>query len=150
MAGVNKVIIVGNLGADPEIRSFENGAKRARLSIATTEYYTDRNSGQRNEITEWHNVILWRGLADTAEKYLRKGMQVYIEGKLRTRSWQDQNGQNRYTTEVVADIMNILGRKADSPQAAEPQVQTAPETATQSSSPSSNAPVSEEDNDLPF
>ena len=86
MAGVNKVILVGNLGRDPEIRTLESGVKVARFSIATTESYNDRNTGQRVDQTEWHNVVLWRGLAEIAEKYLRKGNQVYIEGKLQTRS----------------------------------------------------------------
>ena len=92
MAGsVNKVILVGNLGADPEVRALEGGVTLARLSIATTETYTDRNSGEKISNTEWHRVVLWRGLASIAEKYLRKGSQVYVEGKLKTRSYEDEN-----------------------------------------------------------
>ena len=108
MAGVNKVILVGNLGRDPEIRTLESGVKVARFSLATTESYNDRNTGQRVDQTEWHNIVLWRGLADIAEKYLRKGNQVYIEGKLQTRAWDDRDGNKRYTTEIVAQNMQML------------------------------------------
>ena len=103
MAGsVNKVILVGNLGADPEVRSFENGGKVCNLRIATSENWKDRNSGERKERTEWHSVAIFsEPLARIAEQYLRKGSKVYIEGKLETRKWQDQSGQDRYTTEVV-------------------------------------------------
>ena len=103
MAGsVNKVILVGNLGADPEVRSFQNGGKVCNLRIATSESWKDRNSGERQERTEWHSVAIFsEGLAGVAERFLRKGSKVYIEGQLRTRKWQDQNGQDRYSTEVV-------------------------------------------------
>ena len=111
MAGsVNKVILIGNLGRDPEIRYLESGVGVARFSIATSESYTDKNTGERREITDWHNIVLWRGLAKITEKYLKKGMKVYIEGKLKTRSWQDENNQTRYTTEIVADNMTMLSR----------------------------------------
>ncbi len=113
MAGVNKVILVGNLGKDPEVRHLENGASVANFSIATTETYKDRTTGERKDQTEWHNIVLWRGLAEVAEKYLKKGSQVYIEGKLRTRSWE-KDGITRYTTEVVGDNMTMLGGKSDS------------------------------------
>jgi single-strand DNA-binding protein len=112
MAGVNKVILVGNLGKDPEVRHLENGAVVANFSVATSESYKDKN-GERQTQTEWHNVVLWRGLAEIAEKYLKKGNQVYIEGKLRTRSWDDKDGVTRYTTEVVGDNMTMLGSKSD-------------------------------------
>jgi single-strand DNA-binding protein len=108
MAGVNKVILVGNLGKDPEVRYLENGAVVANFPIATSESYKDRTTGERKEQTEWHNIVLWRGLAEVAEKYLKKGNQVYIEGKLRTRSWE-KDGVTRYTTEVVGDNMTMLG-----------------------------------------
>ncbi|MBO9576447.1 MAG: single-stranded DNA-binding protein [Sphingobium sp.] len=103
MAGsVNKVIIVGNLGADPEIKSFSNGGRIANLRIATSENWTDRASGEKRERTEWHSVVVnGDGLVGVVERYLRKGKKIYIEGSLRTRKWQDQNGQDRYTTEVV-------------------------------------------------
>ena len=109
MAGINKVILVGNLGQNPEMRYTPNGIAVCSLRMATSESYTDRASGERVTTTEWHNVVLWRGLAETAGKYLKTGSQVYIEGKLKTRQWQDQQGQNRYTTEVVADVMQLLG-----------------------------------------
>ena len=103
MAGsVNKVILVGNLGRDPESRSFQNGGKVVNLRIATSENWKDRNTGERKEKTEWHSVAIFsEGLANIAERYLRKGSKVYIEGQLQTRKWQDQNGQDRYSTEVV-------------------------------------------------
>jgi single-strand DNA-binding protein len=113
MAGVNKVILVGNLGKDPEVRYLEGGTAVANFSLATTEAYKDR-TGRRVEQTEWHNIVVWRGLAEIAEKYLKKGMQVYIEGKIRTRSWDDKDGNKRYTTEIVADNMTMLSRKDDS------------------------------------
>ena len=103
MAGsVNKVILVGNLGADPEVKSFSNGGRICNIRIATSDNWTDRQSGERRERTEWHNVVIRSdGLIGIAEKYLRKGKKVYIEGSLQTRKWQDQNGQDRYSTEVV-------------------------------------------------
>lgn len=107
MAGVNKVILVGNLGKDPEIMTFENGVKRAAVSVATTESYKDKE-GNWVEQTEWHNVVLWRWLA---EKNVIKGDQVYVEGKIKTRSWDDKDGNKRYTTEIVADKMLKLTRK---------------------------------------
>jgi single-strand DNA-binding protein len=103
MAGsVNKVILVGNLGADPEVRSFQNGGKVCNIRIATSESWKDRTSGERQERTEWHNVAIFsEGLVGVAERFLKKGSKIYVEGQLRTRKWQDQNGQDRYTTEVV-------------------------------------------------
>ena len=103
MAGsVNKVIIVGNLGADPEVRTFSNGGKVCNLRVATSENWKDRNTGERRERTEWHSVAIFsEGLANVAEQYLRKGSKVYLEGKLQTRKWQDQSGNDRYSTEVV-------------------------------------------------
>ena len=108
MAGsVNKVILVGNLGQDPQSRSFQNGGKVVNLRIATSESWKDRNSGERREKTEWHSVAIFNeGLANTAERYLRKGSKVYIEGQLQTRKWQDNNGQDRYATEVVLQGFN--------------------------------------------
>lgn len=100
--GINKVIIVGNLGADPEVRTFNNGGKVCNLRIATSESWKDRNTGEKKEKTEWHSVAIFsEGLAGVAEKYLRKGSKVYIEGKLQTRKWQDQSGNDRYSTEIV-------------------------------------------------
>lgn len=113
MAGVNKVILLGNLGKDPEVRYLEGGTAVANFTLATSETYKDRTSGERKSITEWHNVVVWRGLAEIAEKYLKKGSQIYIEGKLRSRQWQDKDGQNRYTTEIVADTMQMVGKRDD-------------------------------------
>ncbi|MDA8606090.1 single-stranded DNA-binding protein [Flavobacteriales bacterium] len=110
MAGVNKAILVGNLGKDPEMRYTPNGVAVCSFPMATSETYKDRNSGERITQTEWHNIVIWRGMAETAEKYLKKGSQVFIEGKIKTRSWEDQQGQKRYTTEVVADVMQLLDR----------------------------------------
>ena len=110
MAGVNKAILVGNLGKDPEMRYTPNGVAVCSFPMATSETYKDRNSGERVTQTEWHNIVIWRGMAETAEKYLKKGSQVFIEGKIKTRSWEDQQGQKRYTTEVVADVMQLLDR----------------------------------------
>jgi len=108
MAGsVNKVILVGNLGADPEVRNLPSGGKVVNLSVATTENWRDRNSGERKERTEWHRVVIFsEGLAKVAEQYLRKGSKVYLEGQLQTRKWQDQQGQDRYSTEVVLQNFN--------------------------------------------
>ncbi|HLZ79117.1 MAG TPA: single-stranded DNA-binding protein [Sphingomonas sp.] len=107
MAGVNKVILVGNLGQDPQSRSFQNGGKVVNLRIATSETWKDRTTGERKERTEWHSVAIFNeGLANTAERFLRKGSKVYIEGQLQTRKWQDNNGQDRYTTEIVLQGFN--------------------------------------------
>ena len=111
MAGVNKVILVGHLGKDPELRRLESGVAVATFSMATSESYKDKD-GNRVDQTEWHNIVLWRGVAEVAEKYLKKGDQIYIEGKLKTRSWE-KDGVKRYTTEVVGDNMTMLGKKRD-------------------------------------
>jgi single-strand DNA-binding protein len=111
MAGVNKVILVGHLGRDPEVKTIESGVKVARFSLATTETYKDK-SGERKDVTEWHNIVVWRNLADIAERFLTKGKLIYVEGKLRTRSWDD-NGAKRYATEVIADNFTMLGSKSD-------------------------------------
>ena len=113
MAGVNKVILVGNLGKDPEVRHLEGGTAVANFPLATSESYKDK-SGQRVEQTEWHNIVVWRGLAEVAEKYLKKGMTIYLEGKLRTRSWDDKEGHKRYTTEIVGDTFTILSKRENS------------------------------------
>ena len=109
MRGVNKVIIVGNLGNDPETKQFSNGGSVTNISVATSEQWTDKQSGEKREATEWHRIVLFNRLGEIAAQYLRKGSQVYIEGSLRTRKWQDQNGQDRYSTEIRADQMQMLG-----------------------------------------
>lgn len=116
---LNKVMLIGNVGSDPEVRYLENNpqnpgnnVKVATIRLATTERYRDRN-GELRENTEWHSVVLWRNNADVAEKFVHKGSQIYIEGKLRTRQWTDQSGNKRYTTEVVADTLQLLGKRQD-------------------------------------
>ena len=115
---LNKVMLIGNVGKDPEIRYLDqnqsNGtnAKVASFPLATSERYRDRN-GEHHENTEWHNIVAWRGFADTIEKYVRKGSQLYIEGRLRTRSWTDQTGSKKYTTEIIVDGIQLLGRRSD-------------------------------------
>ena len=113
MAGVNKVILVGNLGKDPQVRYLDNGVAVANFSLATTESYKNKE-GERVSQTEWHNVVLWRGLAEVAEKYLKKGASVYVEGKIKTRKWEDKEGNTRYNTEILADNMTMLGGRPNS------------------------------------
>ena len=137
MSGVNKVILVGNLGKDPEIRYLDNGVAVANFSLATTENYKNKQ-GERVSQTEWHNIVFWRGLAEVAEKYLKKGDSVYVEGKLRTRRWEDKDGNPRYTTEILADNMTMLGNKRS----------TVSEELSNNSSETSNA--NETEDDLPF
>jgi single-strand DNA-binding protein len=110
MSGVNKVILVGRLGKDPELRNFENGGSLASFTMATSETYKDKITGEKKEITEWHNIVLRKGLAEVASKYLHKGDMVYIEGKLRTRSWEKE-GVTRYTTEIIGDNMTMLSTR---------------------------------------
>ena len=112
MAGVNKVILIGNLGKDPEVRYLENGVAVANFSLATTESYKNKE-GEKVSQTEWHNIVLWRGLAEIAEKFLKKGSAVYIEGKIRSRKWEDKEGNTRYTTEILGDNLTMLGKKED-------------------------------------
>jgi len=111
MAGVNKVILIGNLGRDPEIKYTQSNVPVANISVATTDSWKDKNSGEWQEKTEWHRVVLWRHLAERAERYLKKGKQVYVEGKLETRKWTGQDGNDRYSTEVIASQLMILGRR---------------------------------------
>jgi single-strand DNA-binding protein len=113
MNNLNKVMLIGRLGKDPEVRTFEGGATKAAFPLATSEVYKDKN-GQRTENTQWHNIVCWRGLAEIAEKYLRKGANVYVEGKITSRSWDDKDGNKRYTTEIVADNFIMLDKKSDS------------------------------------
>ena len=112
--GVNKVIIVGNLGADPDTKYMPSGAAVTNLSVATNESWKDKQTGEQKDRTEWHRVAMFGRLAEIAAEYLRKGSQIYIEGKLRTRKWQDKNGQDRWTTEIIADEMQMLGGRTGS------------------------------------
>ncbi len=114
MASVNKVIIVGNLGKDPEVRYMPNGEAVANITVATTDSWKDKTTGEKREATEWHRVVFYRKLAEIAGQYLKKGSQVYIEGALKTRKWQDKEGHERYTTEINADTMQMLGRREGS------------------------------------
>jgi len=109
MASVNKVIIVGNLGRDPETRYMPNGEAVTNVAVATTESWKDKNSGEKKELTEWHRITFYRKLAEIAGQYLKKGSQVYVEGRLQTRKWTDKDGVERYTTEIIADTMQMLG-----------------------------------------
>jgi single-strand DNA-binding protein len=111
MASVNKVILIGNLGADPETRYMPNGDAVCNIRVATTESWKDKQSGEKKEITEWHRVVFYRKLAEIAGQYLKKGSQVYLEGRIRTRKWTDKEGQERYTTEIEANEMQMLGRR---------------------------------------
>ena len=116
---LNKAMLIGNVGRDPEVRYLDGNsgnAKVATFTLATTERYRDRN-GETRENTEWHNIVAWRNTADVVEKFVRKGTQLYIEGRIRTRSWDDQTGNKRYTTEIIADTLQLLGKKSDNPAA---------------------------------
>ena len=158
---VNKVTLIGNLGADPEVRRLENGAAVAKLSIATNENYRDKN-GEWQKITEWHNVVVWRWLAERAEQYLKKGSLVFIEGKLTTRKWQDKDGNDRYTTEVVGAVMKSLDRREEGGGSGYtsnfPSAQDAPATsqkanptpASPAATPSAPAADGGAEDDLPF
>jgi single-strand DNA-binding protein len=125
MRGVNKAIIVGHLGKDPEVRQMPSGKAVANFSIATAEQWKDKITGDRKEKTEWHNIVMFDRLAEIAGEYLKKGAPVYIEGKLQTRKWQDKEGRDRYTTEIVANELQMLGGKSDRPAA--PTAQSAGE-----------------------
>ena len=140
MAGVNKVILLGNLGKDPEVRHLDSGVTVANFSLATTESYTNKQ-GERVNQTEWHNIVLWRGLADIADKYLKKGNSVYIEGKISNRKWEDKEGNTRYTTDIIADKMTMLGTK---------QVDTTSSSSDQAETPSLDSSEDSGNDDLPF
>lgn len=144
MSGVNKVILIGNLGADPEIRHLPSGIPVANFRIATSEVFRDKTTGEKREQTEWHNIVAWRGLAEVVEKYVKKGSKVYVEGKLRTRQWQDKDGVQRYTTEIQADELTMLDRPSGERSAAP---QAAPATAAAPAGASSPA---DDVDDLPF
>ena len=155
--GINKVILVGNLGRDPEVRYTANGGAVANITVATSEQWTDKQSGQKQEKTEWHRVVMFGRLGEIAGEYLRKGSQVYIEGKLQTRKWQDQNGQDRYTTEIVANEMQMMGGRASGGSADFSQdsgyQQSAPAPAPQQGAapaPSGGGNFDDFDDDIPF
>lgn len=140
-SGINKAIILGRIGQDPETRYLPNGDAVTTLSVATGESWKDKQTGQQQERTEWHRVVLWRKLGEIAGEYCRKGQQVYIEGKLTTRKWQDKDGNDKHTTEIVADEMQLIGGKSE--QDSKPKEQAAP-------APSPSASGSFDDDSIPF
>ena len=145
--GINKVILIGNLGRDPEVKYAANGNAIANITLATSESWKDKNTGEQVDKTEWHRVVFFRRLAEIAGEYLKKGSKVYIEGKLQTRKWQDQNGQDRYTTEIVANAMQMLdSRGGGSASFDQSQSASAPQSAPQSQP----APAGDFDDDIPF
>ena len=152
--GVNKVILVGNCGKDPETRYMPSGGAVTNISIATSESWKDKQSGETKERTEWHNVVFFNRLGEIAGEYLKKGSQIYVEGSLRTRKWQDKSGQDRYTTEIVASEMQMLGSRGggDSYAPAQSQSQSRPASNQQSDPAPAPAPMVEEgfDDDIPF
>jgi single-strand DNA-binding protein len=161
MASVNKVIIVGNLGRDPETRYMPNGEAVTNITVATTESWKDKNTGEKKELTEWHRIVFYRKLAEIAGQYLKKGSQVYIEGRLQTRKWTDKEGVERYTTEIIADTMQMLGSRqgmGGGAPAMDEEYGSAPAQRQQSSNagagraaPSRPAPnFSDMDDDIPF
>lgn len=121
--GLNKVQVIGNLGSDPETTEFQSGRSVTNISVATSERWTDKQTGEKKELTEWHRISFFGKLSEIASQYLRKGSQVYVEGRLRTRKWTDQNGVDRYTTEIIADQMQMLGSPNQAPQAQPQQAQ---------------------------
>ncbi len=154
---VNKVILVGNVGKDPEVRYLEGGTAVCSFPLATSATYRNRD-GERITSTEWHNIVLWRGLAEIAERYVKKGSQLFIEGRIRTRSWDDREGNKRYTTEIIADNMQMLGRRPDDTSSdtqapseesqTDDKVEETPDNKEYTDTDASTSP--EEDDDLPF
>jgi single-strand DNA-binding protein len=153
---INKVILVGNVGADPEIRSLESGVKVARLRLATTERIYNRQTQETKEHTEWHTVVLWRGLADVADKYVRKGSQIYIEGSLRSNEWTDKDGNKRYGMEIVANDLKLLGRRGgegsgtSAPQYSAPAPSQSYAPAKPAAAPAPEPTPVDDPDDLPF
>jgi len=142
--GVNKVILVGNLGADPEVKYMPNGNAVANVTLATSESWKDKQSGEQKDKTEWHRVVFFRRLAEIAGEYLKKGSQIYIEGKLQTRKWQDKNGNDRYTTEIIANEMQMLGGRGGG------SADFGAASSSSAAAPASAAVADEFDDDIPF
>ena len=155
---LNKVMLIGNLGADPEIRYMPNGDPIATIRLATTRRWRDRNTNERKEATEWHRVVFFSGLAKTVGEYLKKGSQIYVEGRLRTQKWQGQDGQDRYTTEIVAESMNMLGSRSggtasfsdNAPPASSYDNRSSAPSGPQSAPQSAPASYDDFDDDIPF
>ena len=156
---LNKVLLIGNVGKDPEVRHLEGGASVATITLATTERFKDK-SGTTKELTEWHTIVAWRQLADLAENYIRKGSQIYVEGRIRSRSYDDQNGIKRYVTEILADGIQLLGKKPDNavptqgayapPASYQAPVTPAAQVADASPAPASESSFDDSADDLPF
>ena len=150
MASVNKVILVGNLGRDPEMRTFPSGDQVANVTIATTDKWRDKNTGENKEATEWHRVSFHGRLAEIVGQYLRKGSQVYVEGSLRTRKWTDQSGQERYATEIRADSMQMLGGRGDGEGSQRPAPRAAPAPRPAPPPTAAGSGFEDMDDDIPF
>jgi single-strand DNA-binding protein len=147
---LNKVMLIGNVGKDPEVRHLDSGVSTASFTLATTERFKDR-SGEMKEQTEWHNIVCWRSLADIVEKYIKKGSQLYIEGKIRTRSYNDKEGNTKYMTEIIADSLQMLGRKGDSDNQSSYTPKQSPTPQSQKSTLNEVSSNNDEDeDDLPF
>ena len=152
MRGINRVTLIGTLGKDPETKTFANGGSLTQFSIATSETWTDKTTGERKEQTEWHNIVLQNKLGEIAQQYLRKGSKVYIEGSLNTRKWTDQNGQDRYTTQIKGQQMQMLdSANGNNQQQSQPQQQSSytPQQPTYAKNPQAQPPA-QLDDDLPF
>lgn len=157
MASVNKVILIGNLGKDPEVRYMPDGKAVANITIATSERWKDKTTGEKQERTEWHNVVFYSPLAEIVGQYLRKGSSVFVEGRLQTRKWQDKNGQDRYTTEIIANEMKMLGGRGEqgggaSPPSQQPRPQSRQDARNQASM-AAQAPVAagfDDEDSIPF
>ncbi|MDR1698548.1 MAG: single-stranded DNA-binding protein [Prevotellaceae bacterium] len=154
MSSVNKVILVGNVGKDPDVRYLDNNVSVANFTLATTERgYTAQNGTVIPDKTEWHNIVAWRGLADISERFIKKGSQIYVEGKLRTRSWDDKEGNKRYVTEIYADNIQLLGnRRQENSEGGNntPLAKPVPVTAEQQPAATQSAPPADSADDLPF
>jgi single-strand DNA-binding protein len=151
--GVNKVILVGNLGRDPEVRYSPNGQAVANVTIATSDSWKDKTSGEKQERTEWHRIVFFGRLAEIAGEYLKKGAQIYVEGRLQTRKWQDKDGHDRYTTEIVANEMQMLGSRGGAGMPSEPAMESAPAGSSTGSAARSGAKATagaDFDDDIPF
>jgi single-strand DNA-binding protein len=146
---VNKAILIGYVGNDPEVKYLENSTPVANFRLATSESYTNR-SGEKVTTTEWHNIVLWRGLAEIAEKYVKKGSQIYIEGRIRTRAWEDRDKNKRYTTEIIADSMQMMGRRSDGSPDTSPAQASTNERTPSPKSPEEPLADNGETDDLPF
>lgn len=149
MASVNKVVLIGSLGRDPEVRFMPNGEAVCNFSIATSENWKDK-AGAKQERTEWHNIVMYRKLAEIAGEYLKKGAPVYIEGKLQTRKWQTKEGQDRYSTEIIADQMQMLGSKAQSNDSGDASYQTKENDAPKANNASDKGAFDDFESDIPF